>query len=124
MTGAGDSTAKLWDLNNDDGSQKIWTFVGHTQMINSVAITPDGYYLMIESEAFTSKLWHLQIGAMLHTFGIYPKGAFGPAKSSHAISLDGHFLVRVKNHFEPLDHFEPLNCRLFHNLVKKGRWPT
>lgn len=56
LTGSGDYTAKLWDLNGN----LLLNFVGHSYDIRSVAISPNGNYVLTGSGDHTAKLWDLK----------------------------------------------------------------
>ena len=49
----GNHTIKLWDLDED----VITTLGGHTDIVNSIAFSPDGKYLVSGSDDYTIKLW-------------------------------------------------------------------
>jgi len=74
-------TARLWDA--DTGAQ-LSTFVGHTEVIASAAISPDGTRVVTGAYTpdTTAKLWNADTGAELRTFsghtGIVLSVAFSP----------------------------------------------
>ena len=49
-------TLRLWDL---ETGRCLRTFEGHTNAVNSVAVTPDGNYILSGSEDGTLRLWYL-----------------------------------------------------------------
>src|SRR5262249_39838640 len=46
---------------------KVRTFSGHTEIIESVAFSPDGKTVLTGSRDGTARLWDVQTGANLHT---------------------------------------------------------
>lgn len=75
---------------------------GHSESVNSVAISPDGRTLASGSVDNTAKLWDLRTGRQLHTFSLGGKcyrGAFSSdvgcyiPNNSVAISSDGQTLT-------------------------------
>jgi dipeptidyl aminopeptidase/acylaminoacyl peptidase len=58
-TGAGDHTAKIWDL---DSGKAALTLEGHTSRVMSVAFSPDGKRLATGAEDYTAKIWDLDSG--------------------------------------------------------------
>lgn len=57
------NTAKLWSV---DGQQQL-TFQGHTDIINGLAISPDGKTVITGGWDRTAKLWDAQTGTLLAT---------------------------------------------------------
>ena len=55
LTGSGDGTAKLWNLNG----KEIQTFIGHAQAITGLVFSPDGKNILTGSRDGTAKLWDL-----------------------------------------------------------------
>ncbi|MEH2324039.1 MAG: serine/threonine-protein kinase [Nostoc sp.] len=70
----------------------IKTLQGHSDKINSVAISPDGKTLASGSDDKTIKLWNLTTGEQIRTL---PRQSF--SVSSVAISRDGRTLTSVSN---------------------------
>ncbi len=70
VSGSGDKTCILWDLNT---GKKLQTLMGHTISVTAVSITPDGKMAisgsgsMEPSEDNTCILWDLNTGKKLHT---------------------------------------------------------
>ena len=56
LTGSQDHTARLWDLSNPGSSPRVLS--GHTGLIYSVALTPDGWALTGSNDN-TARLWDL-----------------------------------------------------------------
>lgn len=65
LTGALDSTAKLWDAAT---GMTLRTFAGHGGPVYSVAFSPDGMNVLTGSADSTAKLWDAATGAVLQTF--------------------------------------------------------
>ncbi len=63
VTGSGDNTAKLWNI---DG-QLLQTFQGHQSSVSSIAFAPDGKSIVTGSLDKTAKLWSID-GRLLQTF--------------------------------------------------------
>jgi eukaryotic-like serine/threonine-protein kinase len=57
-------TLKLWDLTR---GKELRTFAGHSEMITSVAVSPDGRVALSGSEDKTLRLWDLARGKELRT---------------------------------------------------------
>ena len=55
LTGSGDATARLWDLNG----KMIRIFIGHSGYVNSVAISPDGKSILTGSTDRSARLWDM-----------------------------------------------------------------
>ncbi len=64
------------------------TFSGHTDMVESVAFSPDGKFVLTGSVDGTAKLWDAATGAEVRTFS----GHAGPVESV-AFSPDGKFVL-------------------------------
>ncbi len=79
LTGSGDATARLWDLEGN----LIKVFIGHSGFINSVAFSPDGKSILTGSSDRSARLWDLQ-GNVIRDF----KG-HNMAINSVAFSPDG-----------------------------------
>ena len=79
LTGSGDATARLWDL---DGNL-IKVFIGHSGFVNSVAFSPDGKTILTGSTDHSARLWDLN-GKVIRDF----KG-HGMGVNSVAFTPDG-----------------------------------
>jgi WD40 repeat protein len=83
LTGSGDATAKLWDLNGN----LIKTFFGHAGYVNSVAFSPDGRSIVTASTDRSARLWDLN-GKVIRDFIGHRRSV-----SSVAFSPDGKELL-------------------------------
>lgn len=95
-----DNSVKVWNLQNagnyggvvpqsktlDNGL--LYTFVPHSEIVNCLAITPNGQTLATASEDYTIKLWNLGTQKLLSTLAGHTDGV-----KSIAISLDGKILA-------------------------------
>ena len=59
LNGIIDKTARFWDLTNPESSPQVLS--GHTDAINSVAITPDGKWALTGSRDTTARSGIFQI---------------------------------------------------------------
>ncbi|MFQ4142771.1 serine/threonine-protein kinase [Chlorogloeopsis sp. ULAP02] len=84
-SGSDDKTIKLWNLGTQ---KKIFTLIGHSGWIWSVAFSPDGQILASGSADKTIKLWDLQTGKEIRTLRGHTGGV-----SSIAFSSDGKTLA-------------------------------
>ena len=84
VASAGEShTIKLWNLKNG----KVRTLRGHTDVINSIAFSPDGRLLASVNHDRTIKLWNVHNQKNIATL------QDGTLYSSVAFSPDGKFLA-------------------------------
>lgn len=99
ISGSRDTTIKIWHLHTIDtyqsnstnrliGDGLIDTFIGHSDSINSIAITPNGKIIASGSEDNTIRLWDLNTGECLATLDGHEAGV-----RTIAISPDGQLLV-------------------------------
>ena len=79
------SNIKVWNLST---GELLRTLKGHSDEINSVAISPDGNTLVSGSDDDTVKVWNMETGELLRTL----KGHSGSVRSV-AISPNGNTLV-------------------------------
>jgi FOG: WD40 repeat len=79
LTGSGDATARLWDLEGN----LIKIFIGHSGYVNSVAFSPDGQSILTGSSDRSARLWDIN-GKVIRDF----KG-HNMAVNSVAFSPDG-----------------------------------
>lgn len=77
---------KLWDICS---GKELQTFEGHSWGVSSVAITPDGNYIVSGSPDSTIRLWELNSGKELRIF----EGSYSWGVNSVAISPDGQFII-------------------------------
>ncbi|MGH7998576.1 MAG: protein kinase domain-containing protein, partial [Brasilonema sp.] len=80
-----DDTIKLWDIAT---GQEIYTFVGHSYSVNSVAFTSDGKILASGSSDHTIKLWDVTTKREIRTLKGHSKEV-----TSLAFSPNGNTLV-------------------------------
>jgi COMPASS component SWD3 len=100
VSGGRDTTLKVWNLDTIGnynsispasrviGNGLVNTLTGHSESINSLAISPDGQLLVSGSEDTTIKLWDIERGECLATLERHEAGV-----KSVAISPDGQLLV-------------------------------
>jgi len=65
VSGSVDCQIRLWDV---DQGQCVRTFAGHSDIVWSVNISPDGQSIVSGSNDRMIKLWDLQSGVCLHNF--------------------------------------------------------
>lgn len=99
-SGGRDKTVKVWNLQPISKSNSIsptsriigeglmYTFTGHSESINCIAMTPNGKMLVSGSEDNTLKLWNLQKHKYICTLEGHEAGV-----KSVAFSRDGKMLV-------------------------------
>ncbi|GAB4038378.1 WD40 domain-containing protein [Spirosoma gilvum] len=79
------NTLKLWDFQT---GQFLRTFIGHTDAVHSVAITPDGHYALSGSYDNTLKLWSILTGQEVRSFRGHKEQVY-----SVAISPNGKYAL-------------------------------
>jgi len=87
VSGSEDKTVKLWDMQTGG---VIKTFCGHTDWVNSVAISVDYSRIVSGSSDNTICLWDVQIGECLYTIKQqHPVShvSFSPIHPQHIISI-------------------------------------
>jgi len=85
--GAG-NTVKLWNLHNDT----VTTLRGHTDIVNSVAFSPDGQLLASGSDDYTIKVWEVRQHSGIATFEHITDWTRSQIKAV-AFSPDGRWLA-------------------------------
>jgi serine/threonine protein kinase/DNA-binding beta-propeller fold protein YncE len=80
-----DDGVRLWDLGT---GQQVRRFTGHARAVESVAVTPDGQYVVSGSDDKTVRLWELATGQQVRRF----TGHAGPVYSV-AVTPDGKYVV-------------------------------
>lgn len=70
VAGGWDKSIKLWKLGlkKDNSFQKLESFAGHSDCVNSLSFSPDGKFLASASNDNTVKLWHFEYGTCIKTF--------------------------------------------------------
>ena len=58
-SGSSDKTVRLWDVQS---GERVRIFIGHTSMILSLAMSPDGRHMASADEDGTIKTWDLSSG--------------------------------------------------------------
>jgi WD40 repeat protein len=84
VSGSSDGTLKVWDLNS---RAELAILSGHSQGVNSVAITPDGRRVASGSRDRTLKVWDLDSSSELTSFEA------DRAVSSCVVAPDGKLVV-------------------------------
>ena len=75
-----------------EDSRERYVFNGHEFEVNSVALSPDGQYIVSGSSDKTIKLWDVKDRVLLHTFDDHKSGV-----NSVAFSPDGQYIVSGSN---------------------------
>ncbi len=111
LTGSGDATAKLRDLNGN----LIKTFIGHSGYVTSVAFAPDGKSILTGSTDRSARLWDLNgeviMDFMGHSMSVNSV-AFSPDgkeiltgssdMSARLWDLKGNLIQEFKGHFSSI----------------------
>jgi WD40 repeat protein/Cdc6-like AAA superfamily ATPase len=87
LTGSGDATARLWDLNGNI----IKIFIGHSGYVNSVAFSPDGKSILTGSSDNSVRLWDIN-GKVIRDFT-----GHSSTVNSVAFSPDGKEILTGSN---------------------------
>ncbi len=78
VSGSEDTTVKVWELST---GQPICTITGHSNFVNSIAISPDGKFIASCGDDII-KLWQLSTGEEVHTLsghsGVIHSVTFSP----------------------------------------------
>ena len=97
ISGSGDATLQMWDLESNQPSRR---FTGHKGPIKSLAITPDGRCAVSASSDQTLRVWELSSGRCLRIL----KGHCDPVSlvviirdGSRAVSVSSDGTLRVWN---------------------------
>ena len=64
LTGSGDYTARLWDINT---GEQLRNFSGHRSEVYSVAFSPDGKFVLTGSNDSTARLWDVNYQDTMRT---------------------------------------------------------
>ena len=78
----------LWPTLDPPGTALLRTLAGHSDLVNSVAVTADGRLAVSASEDNTLKVWDLESGRELRTLQGHSNGV-----TSVAVTADGRFVV-------------------------------
>jgi WD40 repeat protein len=107
LTGSGDATARIWDLNGN----MIKIFIGHSGYVNSVAFSPDGRSVLTGSSDRSARLWDIN-GKVIRDFKGHSNGinsvAFSPDgkkiltgsldRTARLWDLEGNVIQEFKGH--------------------------
>jgi WD40 repeat protein len=83
--GADNNPVLMWDV---ETGEAVRQFVGHTQLVFSLGVSPDGRYLATTSFDNSARLWDMETGEEVRRFAPYPTWTYGAA-----FSPDGRFLL-------------------------------
>ncbi len=94
LSGSGDSTLRLWDLQT--GDSKVLT--GHSRNVDTVAFLPDGRTAISGGADSVLRVWDLAAGTQIKSFGTHEGDVRSIAVSpdgDRALSADSHGSVRL-----------------------------
>ncbi len=94
----GDHTIKLWDLEQDE----VTTLGSHRDIVNSIAFSPDGKYLVSGSDDYTMKLWDVSGKRYLSTLS-HITDRFRSQIKAVAFSPNGQKIVSAGLHIKIWD---------------------
>lgn len=94
----GDHTIKLWDLEKDE----VTTLGSHRDIVNSIAFSPDGKYLVSGSDDYTMKLWDVPGKRHLSTLS-HVTDRYRAQIKAVAFSPDGQKIVSAGLHVKIWD---------------------
>jgi WD40 repeat protein len=89
VTASTDRTARLWDVQT---GKEIRRFIGHVDLLWSVAYSPNGKYIATASADGTARLWDAQTGEEMRRYVGHTA-----AVENVAFSPDGKYLVTVSD---------------------------
>jgi len=101
VTTSADNTARIWQLS--DGSWRFRTLTGHTGMVMSAAVSPDGKLIVTASSDYTARVWRLSDGEYRRTLlnGEYTSNGRQTSHlacvSSVAMTPDGRHVVTASH---------------------------
>ncbi len=106
---------RVWDM--ESGHLK-WVLAGHTGMVTSINVTPDGSYAISSSDDYTMRLWCLKTGSLVrpmlgHLKGIRSVAADPDARYVVSCSFDQ--TIRLWDHntgrnLASFNHDRPVDC--------------
>jgi WD40 repeat protein len=82
-SGSDDKTIKLWNVKT---GKSLQTLKGHSEVVSSVAYSPDGQTLASGSLDKTIKLWNVNTGNLLQTLEGYSEVAYSPDGQTLALA--------------------------------------
>lgn len=69
VSGDQDGVLKLWQISQEgDGGKCLRTLRSYSRLVNSVALSPDGNFLLSDECSGTVRLWETKSGQCLHVF--------------------------------------------------------
>jgi WD40 repeat protein len=109
-----DNTVKVWDA---ETGQEVMTLAGHSGMIRSIAISPDGTQIASCADDATIKFWNVTNGTMLRSISVQRTGPYTHA-SLLAYSPDGLRLAAAIG--SRIKIYDPQNGREVFTLTGHG----